>query len=65
MFEDAKGVEENICASRRIHDPVYFEDMHAGEQEDCQYVSYFEQEDSKYGSDLEQQQGCKYISELD
>ena len=54
MFEDAKGVEDNIRASRRVQDPVYFEDMHGKEQED-----------SKYGSDPKQQQGCKYTSELD
>ena len=28
LFEDAKGVEENIRASRRVQDPVYFEDLH-------------------------------------
>ena len=33
---------------------VYFEDLHGKEQED-----------SKYVSDPEQQQGCKYTSELD
>ena len=31
LFEDAKGVEENICASRRMQDPFYFEDMHGEE----------------------------------
>jgi hypothetical protein len=39
--------------------------LHAHEQENCQYVSNFEQEDNEYISDLEQQQGCKYISDLE
>jgi hypothetical protein len=38
--------------------------MQAYEQENYQYVSYLEQEDSEYQADLEQQ-GCKYISYLD
>ena len=29
LFEDAKGVEKKIRASRRIQDPVYVEDLHA------------------------------------
>ena len=41
LFEYAKGVEENIRASKRIQYPVYCEDLHREEQEDCQYVSYF------------------------
>ena len=65
LFEDAKGVEENICASRSIQDHVYCEDLHEEELEDYQYVLDSEQEDSKYRSDLEQQQECKYISEMD
>ena len=65
MFEDAKGVEENIRASRRTQDPVYFEYLHVEEKEGCQYVSYFEQEGSSYGLNLEQHQGFKYILELD
>ena len=54
FFGDAKGVEENVRASKRVQHPVYFEDLHGKEKED-----------NKYGLDPKQQQGCKYISELD
>jgi hypothetical protein len=63
LFEDAQEIEENICSSKRIQDPVYFEDMHAQEQRSYQYVSVFEQEDSEYEADLEQQQECEYMSD--
>jgi hypothetical protein len=43
LFEDAQEIEENIRASKRVRDPVYFEDLHAQEQGNCQYVSIFEQ----------------------
>jgi hypothetical protein len=62
LFEYADGVEENICASRRIRERVYFENMHAHEQGNCQYVSDFQQENDECESDLGQQQGCKYVS---
>ena len=58
-------MEENIRASIIIQDPIYYEDLHGEEQEDNHYLLDSKQEDNKYRSDLEQQQGCKYISELD
>jgi hypothetical protein len=65
LVEDAQEIEENICASKRVIDPTYFENMHADEKRNCQYVSVFEHEGSEYEEDLEQHQGCKYISDLD
>jgi hypothetical protein len=65
LFEDAQEIEENICASKRVIDPTYFENMHAREQGNCHYVSVFEHEGSEYEEDLEQHQGCKYISDSD
>jgi hypothetical protein len=62
LFEDAQGVEENICASRRIREWVEFENLHAHEQGNCKYISNFQQENSECESDLGQQQGCKYVS---
>ena len=35
LFEDAQGVEENICASRRIQEQGDFENLHAHEQTGC------------------------------
>jgi hypothetical protein len=35
--------------------------MYAHEQAECQYGSDFEQEDSEYEADLEQQQACEFI----
>jgi hypothetical protein len=57
LFEYAEEVEENICASKKIQDRVYFENMHAQDeqQEDCQHISDLQQKDSEYESDLEQQ----------
>jgi len=43
-------------ASRRIQDKVFFENLHAYEQENCQYVPNFEQEDNEYEANLEQRQ---------
>jgi hypothetical protein len=43
LFEDAEGVEENIRASRRIRDRDCFENLHAHEQGNCQYISDFEE----------------------
>jgi hypothetical protein len=54
LFEDAQEIENNIRASQRVRDPVYFEDLHTQEQGSCQYVSVFEQEDSQYEADIEQ-----------
>ena len=31
LFEDAKGVEENIHASRKVQDSIYFEELHGKE----------------------------------
>jgi len=42
LFEDAKEVEENIHASRRIQDQICIENLHAHEQAECQYCSDFE-----------------------
>jgi hypothetical protein len=53
LFEDAEEVEENICASWRIREWFYFKNMYAHEQVECQYVSYFEQEDNEYKVNLE------------
>jgi hypothetical protein len=41
LFEDVEEVEENIHASKKIRDRVYFENLHAQDeqQEDCQYIS--------------------------
>jgi hypothetical protein len=36
---------------------AYLEKLHVPKEEYCQHVSYFEQEDSDYESDMEQQQG--------
>jgi hypothetical protein len=63
LFEDAQEVEENIRASRRIRERVYFENLHAHEQEECQYGSDFEQEGNECEADLEQQQACEFISD--
>jgi hypothetical protein len=63
LFEDAQEIEENIRASKRVRDPVYFKDLHAQEQGNCQYVSDFEQEDNEYEADLEQQQEYEYMSD--
>jgi hypothetical protein len=54
MLEDAQGVEENICVSRRIREWVDFENMHAHEKAECQYTSDFEQEGNEGKEDLEQ-----------
>jgi hypothetical protein len=72
LFEDAHKVEENIRTSKRTYRLSYSENMHPYEQENCQYVSILDQEDSKYGSDfehgdyeckavLEQQRACESI----
>ena len=53
-FEDAQEIEENIRASRRIREQVCFENLHAYEQANCQYISDFEQEDNEYEANLEQ-----------
>jgi hypothetical protein len=39
LFEDAQDIEEKICASQRVRDPVYFEDLHAEEQGNCFSIS--------------------------
>jgi hypothetical protein len=50
LFKYSQEIEENICASRRIQDWVFFENLHAHEQGNCRYVSNLEQEDSEYMS---------------
>jgi hypothetical protein len=54
LFEDAQEVEENICASNKIREQVYFEYLHAQDehQEDCEYTPYLQQKDSEYEEDL-------------
>jgi hypothetical protein len=42
LFEDAQEVEENIRASRRIREQIYFENLHAHEKAECEYGSDFE-----------------------
>jgi hypothetical protein len=54
LFEDAQGVEENIRVSRRIREWVEFENLHAHEKAECQYISDFEQEGNEGKADLEQ-----------
>ena len=54
LFEDAQGVEENIHASRRIREQVDFENPHAHEQGNYQYISNFQQENNECESDLGQ-----------
>ena len=56
-------MEENIYASRRICDQDGFENLPAQEQEDCQYVSDFEQESNEFEADLEQQRACEFTSD--
>jgi hypothetical protein len=63
LFEDAQEIEDNICSSKRVRYPTYFENLHAHEQGNCQYVSVFEHEVNEYEEDLEKQKGCKYISD--
>jgi hypothetical protein len=41
LFEDTQEIEENIRASKRVRHPSYFENMHAHEQGNCQYVLDF------------------------
>jgi hypothetical protein len=65
LFEDVVEVEENIRASKWVHRKAYLENLHVHEQEDCQSVSDDEQEDSEYESNLEQQQGSRYDSQLE
>jgi hypothetical protein len=57
LFEDAKEVKENIGARKGVHMQTYLEKLHVPKEEDCQYVSYFEQEDNDYESEMEQKQG--------
>jgi hypothetical protein len=57
MFEDVEEVEDNIKAGKGVHMQEYLEKLHVPEEEDCQHVSDFEQEDSDYELELEQQEG--------
>jgi hypothetical protein len=54
LFEDAREVEENIHASRWIRMQADSENLRTYEQEDCGYISDFEQESTKYKEDLDQ-----------
>jgi hypothetical protein len=65
MFEDVVEVEENIRASKWVHRQTYLKNLHVHEQEDYQSVLDSEQEDIEYESDLEQQQGSRYDSQLE
>jgi hypothetical protein len=67
LFEYVEEVEEKIYASKNIRDRVYFENLHAQDeqQENCQYISNLKQKHSEYESDLEQQQGFKYVLHLE
>ena len=58
-------MEENICASRRILEQLDFENHHLLEPDKYQYDSYFEQEDYESEADLEQQQACELLSDLE
>jgi hypothetical protein len=44
LFEDAKEVEENIQDCKRIQDQTYFENMHAHEHQECEYISDLDQQ---------------------
>ena len=48
MFEDVEEVEENIRASKGVHMQEFLEKLDVPEEEDCQHVSYSEQEDSDH-----------------
>jgi hypothetical protein len=64
LFEDAHEVEENIRAAKWTYKLSYSENMYSYEQENCQYVSILDQEDSKYGSDFEHgDYECKAVCE--
>ena len=65
LFEDALEVEENICASRRIPEYFDFGNHHLPKPDKHQYDSYFEQEDYESQADLEQQQACELLSDLE
>jgi hypothetical protein len=62
LFEDVAEVEENIRASRWVHKQ---ENVHIQEEEDCQFVSDSEKGYINHGSDLEQEQGSRYDSQLE
>ena len=55
----------NICASRRIPEQFDFENHHLPEPDKHQYDSDFEQEDYEFEADLEQQQACELLSNLE
>jgi hypothetical protein len=57
LFEDVEEVEENIRARKGVHMKAYLEKLHVPKEEYGQHVSHFEQEDSDYESNLDQQQG--------
>jgi hypothetical protein len=63
LFEDAREVEENIHASRRIRDRDFFENLQVHEQVNCQYILDSEQKSSEYEADKEQQPEGEYISD--
>jgi len=65
LFEDAEEVEENIRGSRRIQYWVCFENLHAYEKQGCQCIPNFEQEDNEYEAELNQQQECESISDME
>jgi hypothetical protein len=79
LFEDAQEVEENICASNKIREKAYFEDLHAQElqqkdseyeadlrqQQEWKHSSDFKQEGYDYEAVLEQQQAGKFISDCE
>ena len=58
-------MEENICASRKIPEQFDFENHHLPEPDKHQYELDFEQEDYESEADLEQQQACELLSNLE
>ena len=54
LFEDAREVEENIHASRRIQDQDFFENLQVHEHVNFQYILDSEQKSSEYEADKEQ-----------
>jgi hypothetical protein len=63
LFEDAREVEENIHASRKIQDRDLFENLQVHEQLNCQYILDSEQKSNEDEVDKEQQPEGEYISD--
>jgi hypothetical protein len=62
LFEDAIEVEESIRSRRWVHKQA---NVHIQEEEDYQSISNSEQGYINYGSDLEQEPGSRYDSQME